>query len=88
MSADSVNDDRMADYLDDLDAAAELPTLQRRATMPVAAVIRPRRLDMTADDIWKAAWKRGLVGDVEMTWHVQACRMHPASWLGWLHQYL
>ena len=81
-------ENRLADYLDDLDAAAELPTLQRRATMPVAAVIRPRRLDMTADDIWKAAWKRGIVGDVEMTWHVQTCRMDPAGWRGWLNQYL
>ena len=81
-------EEREKEYLDSLDAAADLLALRRRVTMPVAAVIRPRRLDMTADDIWKAAWKRGIVGDVEMTWHVQTCRMDPAGWRGWLNQYL
>ena len=81
-------EEREKEYLDDLDAALELYQVALKAALPVAALARPRRMDMTADDIWKAAWKRGLVGDVEMTWHVQACRMHPASWRGWLHQYL
>ena len=85
-------EERLDDYLTAIDAAADwtpitdAPLLS--VALPIAATARPRRMDMTADDIWKAAWKRGLVGDVEMTWHVQACRMHPASWRGWVRQYL
>ncbi len=88
MSADSVNDDRMADYLDDLDRAAEMYALQRRATLPVAALVCDRRMDNAAANRWHDAWRRGLVGDVEMAFYTTIVREHPASWLGWEHQYL
>ena len=84
MSADSVNDDRMADYLDDLDTALEIYQVALKAALPVAALTRRRRMDMTAGDEWRAAWRRGIVRDIELAWYVMACRRHPASWIGYL----
>ena len=78
----------MADYLDDLDTAAEALALQRRVALPIAALTRPRRLDMTAGDCWREARRRGLVTNLELAWHIATERKHPASWIGWLNQYL
>ena len=84
MSADSVNDDRMADYLDDLDAALEIYQVALKAALPVAALARPRRMDMSAGDCWREARRRGLVTDLELAWHIATERKHPASWIGYL----
>ncbi len=81
-------EERLNEYLDSLDAAADLLALQRRATLPIAATIRPRRMDMSAHDSWKVAWLRGLVGDAELMWYVMTIHKHPASWIGFLNQYL
>ena len=74
-------EEREKEYLDSLDAALH-------AALPVAATARPRRMDMTANNEWHAAWKRGLISDVEMAWYTAIVRDHPASWVGWLNQYL
>ena len=70
-------EERMTEYLDGLDAALH-------AALPVAALARPRRMDMSAGDCWREARRRGLVTDLEMAWHIATERKHPASWIGYL----
>ena len=70
-------EERLTEYLDGLDAALH-------AALPVAALARPRRLDMSAGDCWREARRRGLVTDLEMAWHIATERKHPASWIGYL----
>lgn len=85
-------EERLDDYLTAIDAAADwtpitdAPLLS--VALPIAATARPRRMDMTANNEWHAAWKRGLISDVEMAWYTAIVRDHPASWVGWLNQYL
>ena len=74
-------EERLTEYLDGLDAALH-------AALPVAALARPRRMDMSAGDCWREARRRGLVTDLEMAWHIATERKHLASWIGWLNQYL
>ena len=81
-------EEREKEYLDDLDTALEIYQVALKAALPVAALARPRRMDMTANNEWHAAWKRGLISDVEMAWYTAIVRDHPASWVGWLNQYL
>ena len=52
-------EERLTEYLDGLDAALH-------AALPVAALARPRRMDMSAGDCWREARRRGLVTDLEM----------------------
>ena len=70
-------EERLTEYLDGLDAALH-------AALPVAALARPRRMDMSAGDCWREARRRGLVTDLEMAWHIATERKHPASWIGYL----
>ncbi len=76
-------ENRLDDYLDGLDAE-----WHAGPDMPIAALVCDRRMDSAAAEQWRTAWRRGLVGDVEMAWYTAIVRKHPASWLGWLHQYL
>ena len=77
-------EEREKEYLDDLDAALELYQVALKAALPVAALARPRRLDMSAGDCWREARRRGLVTDLELAWHIATERKHPASWIGYL----
>ena len=70
-------EERLTEYLDGLDAALH-------AALPVAALARPRRMDMSAGDCWREARRRGLVTDLELAWHIATERKHPASWIGYL----
>ena len=83
-------EDRLTEYLDGIDAAIDAAADWRPVLfdVPVALVVRDRRLDMTAHAKWKLAWRRGDVSDVEMAWYESAVRKHPASWVGFLNQYL
>ena len=76
-------EEREKEYLDDLDTALEIYQVALKA-----ALARPRRMDMSAGDCWREARRRGLVTDLEMAWHIATERKHPASWIGWLNQYL
>lgn len=75
-------EDRLTEYLDGLDAAAEWTPIG--VDVPMAFWTRPRRMDMGAHGAWRAAWLRGLVSDVEMAWYQSLINRHPASWLGWI----
>ena len=77
-------EEREKEYLDDLDAALELYQVALKAALPVAALARPRRMDMSAGDCWREARRRVLVTDLEMAWHIATERKHPASWIGYL----
>ena len=77
-------EEREKEYLDDLDAALELYQVALKAALPVAALARPRRLDLSAGDCWREARRRGLVTDLELAWHIATERKHPASWIGYL----
>ena len=77
-------EEREKEYLDDLDAALEIYQVALKAALPVAALARPRRMDMSAGDCGREARRRGLVTDLELAWHIATERKHPASWIGWL----
>ena len=77
-------EEREKEYLDDLDAAMAIYEVALHASLPVAALARPRRMDMSAGDCWREARRRGLVTDLEMAWHIATERKHPASWIGYL----
>ena len=77
-------EEREKEYLDDLDTALEIYQVALKAALPVAALARPRRMDMSAGDCWREARRRGLVTDLEMAWHIATERKHPASWIGYL----
>lgn len=45
---------------------------------------RPR-LDMAAHDVWKVAWHRGLISDVDLAWYTMLVNRLPGSWMWWLN---
>lgn len=77
-------EERLDEYLDGLDAAMEIHEVALHAALPIAALARERRLDMTAHSVWFTARQRGIVADIELAWHIATERKHPASWIGYL----
>lgn len=73
----------MTEYLDGLDTAADwTPAGWEWRAIPQRVKLPKMHLD--AHDQWKAAWRRGLISDIEMAYYTMLINRHPCSWLGWL----